>query len=105
MGIHSVIEHMKEFHKDQVASIAAEEAKARERAQKKNIEITKHRDLCVLKFPDDGTRLLVRRWSHGAYVLPPRRKHAAGKSCMNALDHKECKCPDEVQPEPEPEKK
>lgn len=69
--IHSVIENMKVLQESERISIAKEK-QARERTFGKNVEITKGKDLCILKFPIDGTRLMVKRWSKGFTIHPPR---------------------------------
>lgn len=71
--IGSVIDNMKALEQSERAKIAADEAKAQKSSKSKNIQITRHKDLCVLKFDIDGTRLMVKRWSKGFAMHPPKR--------------------------------
>jgi len=81
--INSVIANIKALEKSERAKIAADEAQQRANFQSRNMEITRHKDLCVLKFNIDGTRLMVKRWSKGFVVHPPRR---AGPPLKPGLD-------------------
>lgn len=72
--INNVIEHMKALEKSERAKIAADEAREKEKFQERNMEITRHKDLCVLKFHQDGTRLMVKRWSKGFVIHPPKER-------------------------------
>jgi len=72
--IHDVIEHMRELQESEAAKIVADEAALIESMQTKKMEVTKLRDLWVLKYPElDGTRLMLRRWGSGAYVHYPKQ--------------------------------
>merc|ERR1712194_300586 len=80
--IGSVLDNMKALEKSE-RKIAADEARARASSKSRNMEITRHKDLCVLKFNLDGTRLMVKRWSKGFVVHPPKR--APLKPCLHSF--------------------
>jgi len=55
----------------------AEEKRARQHTRSRNVEVTQLKDLCVFKFDIDGTRLMVKRWSKGFVIHPPKGARAA----------------------------
>jgi len=55
-----------------------EEKRAREQTFGKTVEVRMNKDLCILKFPMDGTRLMVKRWSKGFVIHPPRYRPSLG---------------------------
>jgi hypothetical protein len=79
---------MKGLMEEEKAKIAADELHARERSKVKKIEISKLKDICVLKFPAvDGTRLMVKRWSPGYVIHPPKYRVSQTKAHADSHGH------------------
>lgn len=85
--IHTVIENIKALERIEQAKILADEEEQKRKCLVKSIEITKTKDLCVLKFPKHGgTRLMVKRWSKGFVIHPPRSTGPPLKPRIDTLD-------------------
>lgn len=106
--IHDVIAHMREVQETEAAKIAADEAALIESMQTKKMEVTKLRDLWVLKYPElDGTRLMLRRWGSGAYVHFPKQAGPPLKTgaCAGPPFKSDVHVPHQMASEPQPASK
>lgn len=99
---------MREVQETEAAKIAADEAALIESMQTKKMEVTKLRDLWVLKYPElDGTRLMLRRWGSGAYVHFPKQAGPPLKTgaCAGPPFKSDVHVPHQMASEPQPASK
>lgn len=84
--IHSEIERIQALADRERAKIAADEAELVRMCAVKSVELNKQKNLLVLTFPADGTRLMVKRWSKGFVIHGPRNKGPPLKPRIDTLD-------------------